>query len=1447
MAGLEHADSAKYKADYTGDKGTSRTWQIREDGFDNTGPGIVDLTPAIRSHFVTNWIPSGDDEYSPILGSETKATFYDTAGLAVIGDLFQDLSDTDRSYSLVLLEGSTVKWQGFIDPDQLDYREDGARPPLTVVAQDGLGRLEDSDYMPSGALPSGMSRVKDVIVEILDDIPWQMDITLASNMFPWVDGTELLATEDPIHHAWLDKSLFTFNTGKQEFYEVTFAEETRGGGTRSERTETRVRDAYSPVSRIDALRTILERYGMVVFQADGGWHMTQVSLRDQTSYRRWRYDYTGVFQATDVFSPGITPSDEDVQREVGTISTLKPYSATAITYAHGRINVLENTGFTDPGYGLRGGRNRPYVEDPWVSGNAANSKRLGGQSDEDFKWFISQRSYDWVGQTAAQINTKIDDYWVQQVARSTFVAGFAVALHMEAWVTPAEDGNTNPVYGQPTNGIPVQIKHVGDSNTYYAVLDTSSNAAFTWSMDAGDVNNWMVFAARGAGTWHAFEVLGEALPEDGTIEIKLGCVFGDFDYTLFDATDGIHYDNVSLDALLPDDTFNGEATTTVNYISREHPRIRNTAVMIGDGPTTGNQGALHNDENRLNPTTKWKEGVITAGEPNETMDELLSIMQLRSMNNLRELQETTYWELTKVLTPLDVILRSGGGERWAAYEIAADWQREMNSGRWYHVREVGFSNDFEYGTDFGTGGSSWLNRGSDASARLLNQLKQVWTSSTSLRVAITTESIPAGSGTADVDVEAILEPLLNDDDIIILLADDLSFYQLSMTADQSAGATNLAFDDPDNPGSNYNFPKAIPIGANIFFVNEKQLSLVRQNEAGFAVSVLGQPAGKADGAQSGTLTSLTVKEWQVAIPNGDSVYLADDTELVLTAEAARGATSIAFTSTVVDAADDEFIYPEGQFGNRAEFIIMNDSITSNVNRLDQAQLRIGELRVSHTGVITEVDMAASPFEAGTADIVEGDRIYIVSDDDFKTAAISSILTVDEDGLEIKSTPSRRTIAVLSQDVSGTYAAGSGVYTDLKQLRLGQVKVTAAQVSLNVTDISTNTTTGSTNATNISTNTGNITVESDRITAMLSRSGDRLGLLDVTPVVGLTLKCKANIGAPGVTDNDIIFIHDVSTGEVYKAIVNGTQSGSQPDILVDSITFSPAWTPAEDDVVYRGHMSGLNLEFGLITVHQSTIQSDVFTAGVEGWKIEGDGTAEFGDGIFRGILNVGSSGMKLGDDASGAGDDGIYINADNYWYDTGVFRLGNATNGIRYLGSGNVLIGNDVDIDGNPVISGDPTITGTLSNAAGDYTIGPNGITYQVETSSSAPTSIIWEGAGADDAMVTVHDIDGITLTMGINVSQVTSGDTPSLSMNVEGPSSVSSWIEIRPASILLTGAGSGGGDVHVAKNLEIDGALNHDGTTAGFYATAPITQQTGVAVTAAGIHAACVALGLFTA
>lgn len=69
-------------------------------------------------------------------------------------------------------------------------------------------------------------------------------------------------------------------------------------------------------------------------------------------------------------------------------------------------------------------------------------------------------------------------------------------------------------------------------------------------------------------------------------------------------------------------------------------------------------------------------------------------------------------------------------------------------------------------------------------------------------------------------------------------------------------------------------------------------------------------------------------------------------------------------------------------------------------------------------------------------------------------------------------------------------------------------------------------------------------------------------------------------------------------------------------------------------------------------------------------------------------------------------------------------------------------------------------------------------------------------------------------------------------------------VSIVHSSNLLTITGGG---LSVSGDAELDCVLNHDGTTVGFYGATPVALQTGVAVSAAGIHAALVNLGLITA
>ena len=56
-----------------------------------------------------------------------------------------------------------------------------------------------------------------------------------------------------------------------------------------------------------------------------------------------------------------------------------------------------------------------------------------------------------------------------------------------------------------------------------------------------------------------------------------------------------------------------------------------------------------------------------------------------------------------------------------------------------------------------------------------------------------------------------------------------------------------------------------------------------------------------------------------------------------------------------------------------------------------------------------------------------------------------------------------------------------------------------------------------------------------------------------------------------------------------------------------------------------------------------------------------------------------------------------------------------------------------------------------------------------------------------------------------------------------------------------------GGLIILNDEVRINGALDHNGANVGFYGATPTAQQTGVAVSAAGIHAALVNLGLITA
>jgi hypothetical protein len=102
---------------------------------------------------------------------------------------------------------------------------------------------------------------------------------------------------------------------------------------------------------------------------------------------------------------------------------------------------------------------------------------------------------------------------------------------------------------------------------------------------------------------------------------------------------------------------------------------------------------------------------------------------------------------------------------------------------------------------------------------------------------------------------------------------------------------------------------------------------------------------------------------------------------------------------------------------------------------------------------------------------------------------------------------------------------------------------------------------------------------------------------------------------------------------------------------------------------------------------------------------------------------------------------------------------------------------------------------------------------------------------------------GFSLLYAGAVNPVLGGKTMSIAANVFAIVRHN----VSDAGSIVMSIGRGSDKVTFKGEVQIDGNLNHDGSGAGFYGTTPVAQQTGVAVTAAAIHAALVNLGLITA
>lgn len=137
--------------------------------------------------------------------------------------------------------------------------------------------------------------------------------------------------------------------------------------------------------------------------------------------------------------------------------------------------------------------------------------------------------------------------------------------------------------------------------------------------------------------------------------------------------------------------------------------------------------------------------------------------------------------------------------------------------------------------------------------------------------------------------------------------------------------------------------------------------------------------------------------------------------------------------------------------------------------------------------------------------------------------------------------------------------------------------------------------------------------------------------------------NANTITAGTIDANVITVSNINAGNITTGKIN---TG------VITVTTNPAGTgnTARVEVNSLGFYA---YDGSVATVSITNTGTAVFS-----------GTVNANGGNFTGYVTGGT--MRFGANVSGT-DDGIYINANNYWYDTGTFKVGDSSSYVSYSG------------------------------------------------------------------------------------------------------------------------------------------------------------------------------------
>lgn len=706
--------TAKYRYSYTGESGTARIAEIHEDEYDNRVGGVTPIVGSGRGFVSTRYEIEGDDEYAPFRPSTTTLQFFDT-NEAFVSDMLGQLNQVGDKYAVVIREDETLDWVGYVDPQNLEFSEQG---PIAMKVEASCGlkkRLDESPYLddPSATFTvnEGAITLSSAIAKMLGTLGYGLDFWIASTIKPLssnftaIDGDE----KCPLRYIWTNEIAFTSGT----------------------------EDEYGVISSKAALKIILEAFGLTIFQAKGAWHITQVNLRHGSTYRRWQFDSAGVggtpLDAYETFDPRTTLSDEELERSTSKARFVPAYSSVITQYKHGKVRYLRRPGFQVGT--IREAENWAAGTNPWTESGTASIQplvaddlacritRIDGDIENATGFVPVSTLPDELGNaddSLSAFTTLVNGNTVSQESATVYAGTtlrFESAAYCDAyWQRGGINNRVRPDY------ILFQLYH--DGMNKYAYFKTDGSLG--WQAGA----NWCVYInSASRNDWTTFgHDFGDATTADGKITVTMGPLFEDEFGTNNDQPQGWEYiwwDNVNIKPILAAGEKDTEATSVVNFVNgaRSNPRPRNLILGLGDGPAASNRTALFTDIGLTTVTGNWEQ---TAGDHSGTstgvsLSRIVGAALLKSMNQYRRVRDGGYPGTGDVLTPLDTIDVSG--DLYVPLEIDINWATEVTSGSWYLANEQAFTSDLVEGISTGFSGFTQGGKGqSSGSANYYNRI-----------------------------------------------------------------------------------------------------------------------------------------------------------------------------------------------------------------------------------------------------------------------------------------------------------------------------------------------------------------------------------------------------------------------------------------------------------------------------------------------------------------------------------------------------------------------------------------------------------------------------------------------------------------------------------------------------------------------------------------------------